>query len=507
MSRISILTALVVLLCAPKFTMAASGTLDNAIYNISSDTEFTIIVNAQDLAAAGGVDFTLLFDPAVITYVSTAVGTAMPSVDALFDDDSIPGELFVSTMSDDAVTGDGDVATVTFRTNASGGSTSISISEMIVYDFDVPYGDAFAIPGPDATVSVVTPILDITAPVRSVLSPSDVLALDTTETTLSVATDEDAVCHYSTSTDTLFADSDTFANTDTTSHTTNIVGLTNGTSYTYYIRCEDGHGNENTDDMSIVFSVASAPVITSSGGGGGGSSKDTSAPRRISILINGDDIETADRTVALTLTASDSDRKIFMQISEVRSFSGATWQDFETSVPWTFTQGNGVRTLYAKFKDSEDNISDIVSDSITLTEFAGLAYAPTTPEAVHNAVPAIQSSRYTFQGDLGMGTENAEVVELQRLLRSEGFFTYPTNSGYYGSITRDAVVKYQNHYGISPTGFVGPLTRAQLNSGNAVAQNDSGEISLESLVRLLIALGLIAEDKIDLALAIIAIQN
>jgi peptidoglycan hydrolase-like protein with peptidoglycan-binding domain len=53
---------------------------------------------------------------------------------------------------------------------------------------------------------------------------------------------------------------------------------------------------------------------------------------------------------------------------------------------------------------------------------------------------------------------NADVLRLQIRLG-----VYP-QTGYFGTITFAAVVKYQGANNITPTGFVGPITRAKLNS-------------------------------------------
>ena len=47
-----------------------------------------------------------------------------------------------------------------------------------------------------------------------------------------------------------------FDNTNSTIHTQTITGLSDGETYTYYIRCQDEQGNTNTDDYPITFSVA-----------------------------------------------------------------------------------------------------------------------------------------------------------------------------------------------------------------------------------------------------------
>jgi hypothetical protein len=49
--------------------------------------------------------------------------------------------------------------------------------------------------------------------------------------------------------------SGTFATTGTASHLQNLTGLTDGTSYIYYVRCIDTSTNANTDDYTISFSV------------------------------------------------------------------------------------------------------------------------------------------------------------------------------------------------------------------------------------------------------------
>lgn len=73
------------------------------------------------------------------------------------------------------------------------------------------------------------------------------------------------------------------------------------------------------------------------------------------------------------------------------------------------------------------------------------------------------ASTYTFTTYLSFGMSSDAVKELQERLRKEGFFTYPTSTGYFGPITLAAVKAYQTAHGIPSTGFVGPLTIAELN--------------------------------------------
>ncbi|HHD92288.1 MAG TPA: hypothetical protein ENL06_01520, partial [Candidatus Portnoybacteria bacterium] len=53
-----------------------------------------------------------------------------------------------------------------------------------------------------------------------------------------------------------------FTTTGGTTHSTTITGLTNGGSYTYYVRCQDTSGNANTTDYPISFSIANPTPST-----------------------------------------------------------------------------------------------------------------------------------------------------------------------------------------------------------------------------------------------------
>lgn len=98
--------------------------------------------------------------------------------------------------------------------------------------------------------------LDITPPVRSNSQPSAALSAGTTQTTLSLSTDEPATCKYSTAPGIAYDNmANTFSTTLGTSHATSITGLLNGGQYAYYVKCSDSLANKNLDDFSIGFRV------------------------------------------------------------------------------------------------------------------------------------------------------------------------------------------------------------------------------------------------------------
>lgn len=110
--------------------------------------------------------------------------------------------------------------------------------------------------------NVTITLPDTAAPVISGGFPSGTLAFGTTQTTLSVATNEDAICKYATSAGVDFDSmSDTFDTTGGTTHSKTLTGLTDATSYAYYIRCSDGESNKNQTDYQVSFSVDAEPVV------------------------------------------------------------------------------------------------------------------------------------------------------------------------------------------------------------------------------------------------------
>jgi len=71
---------------------------------------------------------------------------------------------------------------------------------------------------------------------------------------------------------------------------------------------------------------------------------------------------------------------------------------------------------------------------------------------------------YNFTEFLSVGSQDAQVTALQKRLSTLGYYT-GSITGYYGSLTQAAVKRYQSAHGIEAKGYVGPSTRAALNSG------------------------------------------
>jgi peptidoglycan hydrolase-like protein with peptidoglycan-binding domain len=75
------------------------------------------------------------------------------------------------------------------------------------------------------------------------------------------------------------------------------------------------------------------------------------------------------------------------------------------------------------------------------------------------------TSARVFTVYMELEAEGEEVRDLQELLICLGYFPEGQSAtAYYGSVTEQAVIDFQEYHGIDPLGVIGPATRAQLNT-------------------------------------------
>ena len=81
------------------------------------------------------------------------------------------------------------------------------------------------------------------------------------------------------------------------------------------------------------------------------------------VAINSGASYTKTADVLLSITASTS---LQMRLSNNSDFSGATWENVLATKSWTLVTGDGVKRVYAQFKDATANLSPPVSAQIVL---------------------------------------------------------------------------------------------------------------------------------------------
>lgn len=78
---------------------------------------------------------------------------------------------------------------------------------------------------------------------------------------------------------------------------------------------------------------------------------------------------------------------------------------------------------------------------------------------------SVSAATIPLTGQVNIEERSANVTNLQMFLATDPSI-YPEGlvTGYYGALTKAAVIRFQEKYGLDPVGRVGPLTLAKINS-------------------------------------------
>ncbi len=124
-------------------------------------------------------------------------------------------------------------------------------------------------------------------------------------------------------------------------------GWPNGTSFKIYV--------------AIESKLLSSDTFTVSGN----STKDTIAPGAGSITINNGAPVTNSLDVTLNIVNAAAAQMILSTTSG--DYNTSTWEPITDTMPWTFSEGAGTKTIYIKFADTSGNAGIEKSASITYT--------------------------------------------------------------------------------------------------------------------------------------------
>jgi hypothetical protein len=93
----------------------------------------------------------------------------------------------------------------------------------------------------------------------------------------------------------------------------------------------------------------------------------------LSILENN---ITNNTNINLQIVANDNvtpESAIQMRISNDNTFTGSSWEQFQSSKAWVLDNSNGIKNVYVQFQDQVGNLSQIYSDDILLDTIAPVA--------------------------------------------------------------------------------------------------------------------------------------
>jgi len=188
----------------------------------------------------------------------------------------------------------------------------------------------------------------------------------------------------------------------------------------------------------------------------------------VSGNINAGASVTSSPSVTLAISARNATQ---MMISNDSSFAGASWEVYTTSKPWVLTSGDGLKIVYAKFRNGSSDLSSIVSDTVVFSANGTTTVAQgcsgvnifntsTGARCMNNTV----SSKYNFGNTtLKLWSKGEAVKDLQRFLNSKLNMSLIVD-GTFGPKTTEIIKKWQNNNGLFSDGLVGSKTKLMMNS-------------------------------------------
>jgi len=163
---------------------------------------------------------------------------------------------------------------------------------------------------------------------------------------------------------------------------------------------------------------------------------------------------------------NDSQTKVnlFLVFNESLKLPRRIWQGGHNY--WVNDDGVDIKLTNAELKDVSQDLVVLFNNDVIVRRFE-----------MSGKLSEINKDLMLFpqllQSNLKMGMRGNDVKILQQLLINEGFWESEVGvTSYFGSVTKKAVMKFQNQYkrqileplGLSgPTGFFGPYTRKYLN--------------------------------------------
>jgi len=479
-------------------------------------SDFSITLDIESVTDLFGIAFDLSFDPSLVNFVSAEKGGFMSSdgcETSLMVSESQSGNLIVglARMGSEfgGISGTGTLMTFNFVSLNKTGTNNFSFSNNSLCIFSET-GCDYQTGSWIASNVIIGSYADVSAPVLSDGLPTGQLSSGTTQTTLSLTTNEDATCRYTTNSGVSYDSiGSTFSTTGGTSHSVSLLNISDGNIYNYYIKCKDSAGNKNNSDYVISFSVATAAPV-----------QDTQAP---TVPVNLAASVISGSQINLSWSASTDNIGIYCyhihrNESLIDSVTGTSYSNtgLSSGSSYSYTvsaldaagnesaQSNPVSATTQTAEDPpadepeeedppadepeeedppadepEEEDSTIRELQNRIAELLSQIQALQTLLAQMTGTSNIPTN-FKFSKTLKMGYYSDEVRYLQIFLNSDSYtkiaFSGPGSPGnetkYFGYLTKSAVIKFQEKYAqdiLNPwnlsrgTGVVGGTTIAKIN--------------------------------------------
>ena len=155
-------------------------------------------------------------------------------------------------------------------------------------------------------------------------------------------------------------------------------------------------------------------AVNKAGYEGERSAQVSARPNVFSLLIENGDEYTSKKIVSLNLTAPFGTK--YMLIGNDSSYSNSSWELYTSTKYWTLSEGDGLKYIYVKFRDSEGNENkSLIHDTITLDTQATISEMSETSngeimqpgESIHFALIAKETEG---QASIDIGNEKTGII-------------------------------------------------------------------------------------------------
>ena len=250
----------------------------------------------------------------------------------------------------------------------------------------------------------------------------------------------------------------------------------------YYSGTISGHFGSKTEAAVMSFQKANglsadgiagsktlAKIATALGSSSSGSSSNSSSS-------NSSSSSTSSSSLLKQGTKSEAVRTLQQNLKTLGYYTGSVTGNFgplTKEAVYSFQKANGLsadgiageKTLAAVSSKLKGGSSSGSSNSSSSSSSSGSNNSSSSTSSLLNTSLTLQQ-----------GTKNDEVLKLQNMLTSLGFYT-GNKTGNFGEKTADAVIAYQKSKGLTADGIAGKKTLAAINadySGSSVIGNNNG---------------------------------
>ena len=250
----------------------------------------------------------------------------------------------------------------------------------------------------------------------------------------------------------------------------------------YYSGTISGHFGSKTEAAVMSFQKANglsadgiagsktlAKIATALGNSSSSSSSNSSSS-------NSSSPSAASSSLLKQGTKSEAVRTLQQNLKTLGYYTGSVTGNFgplTKEAVYSFQKANG---LSADGVAGEKTLAAISSKLKGGSSSGSSNNSSSSSSSGSNSSSSSTSSLLNTSITLQQGTKNDEVLKLQNMLTSLGFYT-GNKTGNFGEKTADAVIAYQKSKGLTADGIAGKKTLAAINadySGNSVIGNNNG---------------------------------